>query len=422
MKKLCTFLSIITALVLILSSFSMSASAVVGSYSEGETIDKSILTGNQPLRKPYSTDLEVCANMGNWQKYAENSVEAITDCKTDYVSVDVRLTKDGVPVLMADDTLERMCVDANGKTVTGLLSEKNHSEITQYFLRYGNGGELAKKSGYTIPTLEQALDALYIESIMIIDVSTNDLGKVAGVVENKEMLSRVLFRLTDADSRDVASIINKNERFKNLIIPQYNGNIIFGANSLLRDATEVGLSMVKVGTKNRNGVVLYDSYTSQFHKNKIKAMFSMVDEYAADRSDDITGWDNVISHGYSVIETDYPDLLTDYIDSTNELRSQLVSLVGMCEEYLNGDFSKDSLESLTSAYNTAKKYTTEVASQSQLSNAIFNLTEAYTNLKPSSPDETAGKFSFSIGRLTAVVLCGGGIVAAQIYLFKKRKK
>ncbi len=422
MKKLRLFLSTTIALLLIFCVFTCGVSAVVDSYADGESVDKSIVTGNRTKQKAYSTKIEICANKGSWQKYAENSVEAITDCNAEYISVDVKLTKDGVAVLMADDTLDRMCVDSEGKTVTGLVSEKNYEEISTYFLRYGKGGELAKKSDYPVATLEQALDAIDDGNTLIIDVSTEDLGKVAGIVENEEKLSKVLFRLTDATSRDVVSIVRKNQRFQNLIIPQYNGNIIFSANNLLRDAADVNLNIVKVGTKNRNGVILYDSYTSKFHENKIKAMFSMTDEYNADRTDNIAGWDNVISHGYSIIETDYPDLLADYIASTDKLKSQLMSLVEMCEDYLDEDLSEDSLNKLKSAFTTAQKYTEVVASQSQLSMAIYDLTQAYTDLEPSSPDETTGKFTFSVGRLIAVVLCGGGIIASQVYLFKKRKK
>ncbi|MBQ8783972.1 MAG: glycerophosphodiester phosphodiesterase family protein [Clostridia bacterium] len=422
MNKLRIFLSVSLTLLLIFGVFATGAAAVVDTYGEGESLDKSILTGNQVTAVPYSPELKSCANMGNWQKYAENSIEAITDCSTDYISVDVKLTKDGVPVLMADETLDRMCIDADGNTVTGKVSEKTYEEISTYFLRYGNGGELSKKSEYFVPTLEQALEAIDDENTLIIDVSLDDLGKVSGVVENEEKLSKVLFRLTDCDSRDVLSVIEKNERFKNLIIPQYNGNIIFGANSLLKDAVDAGLNIVKVGTKNRNGVVLYDSYTAQFKENSVMAMFSMVDEYSADRADDITGWDNVISHGYSIIETDYPELLEKYFDSTEELKQELKTLVEMCESYLNGDFSADSLKKFTEAYNTAKGYVDSVASQSQISNAFYNLSEAYSELEKSSPDETAGKFTFSVGRIIAAVLCGGGIVASQVYLFKKRKK
>lgn len=416
------FLSISLAATMLFCTLAVKVSAVVGSYGDGESVDKSILTGNQTIELSYTPELKSCANMGNWQKYAENSIEAITDCATDYISVDVKLTKDEVPILMADDSLDRMCVDATGKTVTGLVSEKNYDEISGYFLRFGNGGTLSKKSDYFVPTLEQALDAIDNENVLIIDVSLEDLGIVSGVVENKEMLSRVLFRLEDCDSRDVLSVVEKNESFKNIIIPQYNGNIIFPANSLIKDATKANLKIVKAGTKNRNGVVLYKSYTEQFKENSIMAMFSMVDEYSAGRNDDITGWDNVISLGYSIIETDYPELLEKYFDSTDDIRNELVTLVKMCEEYLEGKFSPDSLETFTKSYNEATNCITSVSSQSQLSTAFYNLSRAYSMLEKASGEDTAENFTFSFGRIIAVILCGGGIVASQIYLYKKRKK
>lgn len=422
MKNLRLFLSISLSLILILGALSASAFAAIDTYGDGESVDKSVLAGNQVTAAAYSPEIKICANSGNWQKYAENSVEGIVDCTAEYISVDVRLTKDGVPVLMADETLDRMCIDAEGNTVTGLVSDKTYDEISSYFLRYANGGELTKKSNYPVASLKDALNAIDDGNTLIIDVSTDDLGKVAGVVENEEKMSKVLFRLTDADSRDVASIVAQNKRFENLIIPQYNGNIIFGANSLVDDAVEAKLNIVKVGTKNRNGVVLYDSYTAQFKENKIMAMFSMVDEYSADRKDDVTGWDNVVSHGYSIIETDYPELLSKYIESTNDLKDELRNLVNMCEQYLKGEYSADSLKEFTSAYNTAKNYVDGVASQSQLSAAFYDLSEAYSALEKASPDEVTGNFTFSIGRLVAAVLCGGGIVASQVYLYKKRKK
>ncbi len=422
MKNLRLFLTFFIALALISGAFSTSAFAVIDTYGDGESVDKSVLSGNQVVATKYTPELKICANRGNWQKYAENSVEGIVDCTAEYISVDVRLTKDGVPVLMADETLDRMCIDAEGNTVSGLVSDKTYAEISTYFLRYANGGELTKKSNFAVASLEQALDAIDDGNTLIIDVSVDDLGKVAGVVENEEKLSKVLFRLTDASSSDAASIVAKNERFKNLIIPQYNGNIIFGANALIDNAVQAKLSIVKVGTKNRNGVVLYDSYTAQFKENSIMAIFSMVDEYAADRKDDVTGWDNVISHGYSIIETDYPELLSKYIESTEELKDELRNLVNMCQTYLEGEYSADSLKEFTSAYNTAKACVDGVASQSQISAAFYDLSEAYSALEKASADETAGKFTFSIGRLVAVVLCGGGIVASQVYLYKKRKK
>ncbi len=369
----------------------------------------------------YTADIKSCANMGNWQEYAENSLEAIEACDTDYISVDVKLTKDSVPVLMKDDTLERMCVDANGNTVTGAVKDKTYQEISSYFLRYADGGELAKKSEFTVPSLENALGKINKNTILIIDTNSNDLDTVYAVVSDSEKSNQVLFRLEDCDSKDILSIVKENEKFKNLLIPEYNGNIIFGATALLKNAKEAELNIVKLGTKNVNGVVLYDSFTDKFRENSTMAMFSMVDEYCAERTDDVTGWDNVISHGYSIIETDYPDMLEQYIADTEALRSDLKSLVEACKEHFDGKYSSDSLNNLTDAYEFALSCVEGVASRTEISNAFYSLSEAYNELEPATENETIGKFTFSFGRVIAVVLCGGAIIAGQVYLFKKRK-
>ncbi len=422
MKKVVLFLSVFLTLIIISGSLTTASFAVIDTLGDGEEIDKSILAGNQVAEEKYSIQLKSCANMGNWQKYSENSLEGIEDCNSDYISVDVRLTKDGVPILMTDETLDRMCIDAEGKTVTGKVSETTSATISSYFLRYGNGGELSKKSDSVVPTLAQALERFHKSSTLIIDVSINDLGVVYGVVEEKEMLSKVLFRLTDGSSNDVLSVIEKNEKFKSLIIPQYNGNIIFGANALLDDAVDAGLKIVKVGTKNRNGVVLYDSYTAQFKEESLMAMFSMVDEYSADRTDDITGWDNVISKGYSIIETNHPDLLNDYIEATYNLRKELENLVKMCSVYSAEGFSAESYKEFNNAYTVAKNCLGSVSSQSQVSNAYYELSQAYSNLEKASADEVTGKLAFTPGRIIAAVLCAGAFIASQVYLAKKRKK
>ena len=135
MKNLRLFLSISLSLILILGALSTSTLAVIDTYGDGESVDKAVLTGNQVVATAYTPEIKICANRGNWQKYAENSVEGIVDCTAEYISVDVRLTKDGVPVLMADETLDRMCIDAEGNTVTGLVSDKTYEEISKYFLR-----------------------------------------------------------------------------------------------------------------------------------------------------------------------------------------------------------------------------------------------------------------------------------------------
>ncbi|MEE0981391.1 MAG: glycerophosphodiester phosphodiesterase family protein, partial [Acutalibacteraceae bacterium] len=68
-----------------------------------------------------SAEKIICiVHRGDWHSFPENSAEAVkAGCEYGFVSVDVKLTKDGKAVLLADDTTDRMVVDADGKTVSG---------------------------------------------------------------------------------------------------------------------------------------------------------------------------------------------------------------------------------------------------------------------------------------------------------------
>ena len=422
MKLMFKSFSLVLALAIIFSLFSFVSSAAVDTAGAGTSEEKNILPGNQVSAVKYTTDIKSCANMGNWQSYAENSLEAVEACETDYVSVDVKLTKDNIAILMKDDTLERMCVDAEGKAVSGAVKDKTFDEISTYRLRMGNGGKASKASNYTVPTLDDVLNALNEGTSLIIDTDSADLSVIYNTVLNAEKLNSVLFRLEDCDSKDITSIVTKNEKLRNLIIPEYNGNIIFGATTLLKEAEIAGLNIVKLGTKNVNGVIFYDSFTKKFKEKSVMAMFSMVDEYCAERSDDITGWDNAIACGYSIIETNYPEMLEKYIKDTAALKDDLKSLTDICEPYIKGDFSSESFSNFTSAYENATLCLNSVSSRSEISKAFYDLSQAYSRLEPADENETIGKFTFSAGRVIAVLLCGSAFVVSQVYLYKKRKK
>lgn len=84
----------------------------------------------------------------------ENTIEGIhtaADVGVEWVEIDVKLTKDDVPILMHDDTLDRT---TNG---SGLVAEKTYEEI----LQLEAGSWFADGfSGIKIPTFEEALEAI----------------------------------------------------------------------------------------------------------------------------------------------------------------------------------------------------------------------------------------------------------------------
>ncbi|MGV3764091.1 glycerophosphodiester phosphodiesterase family protein [Parapedobacter sp.] len=104
----------------------------------------------EELTKPRSNYVMVVAHRGDWHGAPENSIAAMEkamDLGVDMVEVDVRQTKDGVLVLMHDKTLDRT---TNG---AGLVANHTLEEIKKLRLK-NHKGKLTK---HRIPTLEEAM-------------------------------------------------------------------------------------------------------------------------------------------------------------------------------------------------------------------------------------------------------------------------
>ncbi len=84
----------------------------------------------------------------------ENTIEGIhtaADMGIEWVELDVKLTKDDVPIIFHDDTLERT---TNG---SGLVAETTYEDLKQLECGSWFGDSFA---GTKIPTLEEAIEAL----------------------------------------------------------------------------------------------------------------------------------------------------------------------------------------------------------------------------------------------------------------------
>jgi glycerophosphoryl diester phosphodiesterase len=110
--------------------------------------------------------VRVACHRGDWRNYVENTVEAVESCiqmGADIVEVDVWRTKDGVLVLMHDETLER-CTSGSGKICDHTLAEIRE-------LRMKDG--LGNMTEFTVPTAEEVL--LLAKDRVVINLDKADL-------------------------------------------------------------------------------------------------------------------------------------------------------------------------------------------------------------------------------------------------------
>ncbi len=118
--------------------------------------------------------LYASAHRAEWKFYPENSIEAIISAYymgAAIVELDFCATKDGVLILMHDDTLTRMtnCKDYLGKSGfpgTAKVSDWTYDQIKHLNLKEGGGGNGTTITPFKIATLEEALkvckDRLFI--------------------------------------------------------------------------------------------------------------------------------------------------------------------------------------------------------------------------------------------------------------------
>ena len=358
------------------------------------------------------------AHRGDWHSFPENSAEAINAAaEYDAVSVDVRLTADGKPVLMADEKVARMSVDGEGKSVSGKVSSFTLAQLKELYLRESNGGTDKKKTTCRIPELKEIYETAAGRTAVMLNVQENDFKTVYDYVKALGKLDETVFRI-NAKTQKIIELTKDLDGVN--VTGNYQGNIIFLATSAVKKYFAANIHTIEMGSTNGNGV-LYDNFLMKRFVGSKRAMVSMVNGRCGKRADNETGWDDLISRGYSVIETDFPAELTEYIRKTETAATDLEKNIDI---YANTDLSpytSETEKAFSSALSAAKKTLDGRSSFSELTDARSALQSAHDSLKVGAKKNVALKFRFTPVRIIAVVLCAAAFTGGTLFLRSKRE-
>lgn len=358
------------------------------------------------------------AHRGDWHSFPENSAEAINAAaEYDAVSVDIRLTADGKPVLMADEKVDRMSVDGEGKSVSGKVSSFTLAQLKELYLRESNGGTDKKKTTCRIPELKEIYETAAGRTAVMLNVQENDFKTVYDYVKALGKLDETVFRI-NAKPKKIIELTRDLDGVN--VTGNYQGNIIFLATSAVKKYFAANIYTIEMGSTNGNGV-LYDNFLMKRFVGSKRAMVSMVNGRCGKRADNETGWDDLISRGYSVIETDFPAELTEYIRKTETAATDLEKNIDI---YANTDLSpytSETEKAFSSALSAAKKTLDGRSSFSELTDARSALQSAHDSLKVGAKKNVALKFRFTPGRIIAVVLCAAAFTGGTLFLRSKRE-
>ena len=364
------------------------------------------------------------SNKGLWTRYPENSVPAVkaaVEAGLSCVLVDVSLTKDGVPVLMAEDAAQRMLGIETPRVADYTLAELSAAPLKN---RVGGPGE--KATSYYIDTLEALLKDAKAEGYeLVLKFDVSALSAVCGKVDEAGMAAQTVLYLRGKD-KDVKKAV-KTLGADYAVMAEKRSNIIFAVTAFIDRMEDAGAVGAVLKTTNRYGVIFYKGTLKRC--DQLRAVSDVSDSRTAGhRADTAKWWDDLISRGYSVIITDDPEGFAAYLAENAAARSRLQSLY---DEVMGADIPKfgsalsDFKKAYTDAVNEAERLLGDKSSATvELQDCYAALSAAYRDVLLHYDEIASGTDGMTV-TLPRILLCAGAaaaVIAAQVFVYKKRKK
>lgn len=264
------------------------------------------------LNDPTSDYVMVVAHRGDWRNAPENSLQAIQNCidmGVDMIEIDIRKTKDGVLILMHDETVDRT---TNG---SGKVSEMTWDELKKLQLTNGIGSWTDHK----IPTLEDALDLTRNKILVNLDKGYEIFNDTYDLVSRKRQLNEVVFK-GRMKSYEIAKeeIMLDSIMFMPIIALEEKGwkNVVqsYASNNYRPVAYEV---IFKTEGQEEKALELIRDQGSKLWVNSLWDFLNAGhhDDRAVYDTRGSYGW--LIEKGTTLIQTDRPGLLLEFLEVNN---------------------------------------------------------------------------------------------------------
>lgn len=378
--------------------------------------------------KRIESEIFAVSRGGDTRVHPQNSIEAIEACAEldiDGISATVRKTKDGKIVLFENESTLDVCVDKSGKRIDKKISETDYKTLSSYFLLSPGSKTLSKKTESRILLLSDAYKAIKANiMLLIIDCESAILDDVYKelFVNCGAKTNDVIIRCRDMKPEDLNNWA-ESQPSKPKVMASYHGNVIFSAISTYNYAMENNnICSAEFTTKNQYGVVYSDFFTKRFGDMKICA--SVYDpELCGKRPDNVTGWEDLISRGYSMIETNKAAEFSAYVNLVEENLYTLNILYTTLSNKNYDTYSARSMKKFNKYMDEAKVILTseKASSATQISECIENLQLAADKIELSNGANDS-IFSITPMRIFWIVFALALFVSSQVYLFRKTEK
>ena len=267
------------------------------------------------LADPASSHVVVVSHRGDWRNYPENSIPAIESVirmGVDMVELDVKMTKDSVLVLMHDNTIDRM---TNGK---GRVSDITYDSLMTFKMRRAHN---VVTDTIKVPTLRQALLCCKDRILVNVDHAYPYYKEIVALTEELGVTGQVLMK-GKSSIEQVREDMSKNEN-NLLYMPIVDINKPQGQ-TLFSEYVESGtvpmafeVCWQKPGEELDNCLAEIRRMGSRIWVNTLWPSlcggFGNDDDAAL--ADPAVVYGRHIQAGTSMIQTDRPELLLNYLRS-----------------------------------------------------------------------------------------------------------
>lgn len=353
---------------------------------------------------------------GNGLGYPSNSLEAVKSAfklGADIVSVKIGKTADGILVPVGDGELYSIC-----RTDRKSISELNFDEAKK--LKFYNIDKTV--SDCNIVSLEKMIKSLGKNNVLVLDNAWKYRDEINALAKKLNTEESLILR-TFESAKKITEWKNQSQS-KLPVIGIYDGAVVFNAISHLRTLSNSGEIFVQYQSKNYFNV-MYGHFTAKRYSagENARAIAPMFDkDLCGQRNDNIAGWDEMVERGFSAIETNCIEDLLDYCRQNNS--DSLSELVEKSENINPLFYSMVSVKKLEKAKSNAKAICENGnSSLGQKQEAYSALIKAMNDLVPDDgSDIQKDSLNITTGKIAAVIIFGSLILAAQIYVFKMKKK
>ena len=271
------------------------------------------------LRNPKSEYVFVVAHRADWRNFPENSLEAIEsaiDMGVDIVEIDIHRTADGELVVCHDRTINRT---TNGK---GKIAELTLDYIKSCYLRAGHNAV----TRYKMPTLAEALDLCKDRVLINLDKGIAYYDQVMEMLAERNMTNQVIIK-SGKPAEEMKEFFSKHKQ-NMLYMPVINytakhwekHEALFD-DYLTTDLPFIAFEMCWDGSLKGEAKV-FKRVTKSGKRLWINTLWGKIcggvengyyDDRAVGNEEKIYG--KILSYGASMIHTDRPKMLINYLES-----------------------------------------------------------------------------------------------------------